>query len=72
MAEPHGPQHRVVAFLRQEQLPAMPESHVRLAVLVHVRRVAPGPAQPVQVESCTLADVDEEPDVSLAPDVAAC
>ena len=72
MAEPHGPQHRVIALLRKEQLPAMPEPHVGLAVLVHVWRVAPRPAQPVQIEGCALADVDEEPDVSLAPDVTAC
>lgn len=71
MAEPHGPQHRVVALLRQEQLPAMPESHVRLAVLVHVWRVAIRATQPVQVKGSALADIDEEPNVSLAPEVAA-
>lgn len=67
MPQPQRPEHRVVPLLRQEQLPAMAQAHVRLAVLVHVGGVAPGPAEPVEVESRALADVDEEPDIALAP-----
>lgn len=72
MPEPQRPKHRVVALLRQEQLPAMSQPHVRLAVLVHVGRVAPRPAKPVEVEGRALADVDEEADVALAPVVVFC
>lgn len=67
MAQPEVPQHRVIALLVQEQLPAVAEPHVGLAVFVNVRGVAERARHAVEVKDAALADVDEEANVLLAP-----
>lgn len=67
MAEPEAAEHRVVAPLVEEELAPVPQADVHLAVPVDVRRAAEAARLAVQVEDGALADVDEEPDVALAP-----
>lgn len=66
MTEPQVPQHGIVPFLVQEQLPAEPQAQIRLAVAVDIRRmtITAGPAR--EVEHAALADVDEQSNVLLA------
>ena len=66
VTKPQAAQHGVVAFLVEEQLAAVAQAHVDLAVLVDVGRVAEGARAAREVEDAALADVDEEADVFLA------
>lgn len=68
MAEPHAAHHGVVPLLVEEQLAAVAQADVDLAVLVDVGRVAEAARHAVQVEDGALADVDEETDIALAPE----
>ena len=66
VAEPEGAEHGVVAALVQVQLAAVAEAHVDLTVAVYVGRVAEGAGGPVQVQDAAAADVNVQPDVTLA------
>lgn len=60
MLQPHVPQQSVVPLLVEEQLPAVPQARIDLAVLVEVRGVRPSAFPSVKVEDHAFADVDEE------------
>lgn len=66
LAEPEAAQHRVVALLVEEELAAVAEAHVHLAVLVDKGRGAPRAAGAVEVKDGALADIDEQADILLA------
>ena len=66
VAQPHAPERHVVPLLVQEQLAAVAQPHVHLAVLVDVGRVGEAAASAMQHEDDAAADVEEEPDRLLA------
>lgn len=60
VAQPQVAEEGVVALLVQEQLAAVAQAHVHLAVLVDVGRVGEAAALAVQHEHHAAADVEEE------------
>jgi hypothetical protein len=67
MAQPNGPQKRIISLLVQEELPTVPQSRIYLTVFINIRCDHPRARGVVEVEYCALADVDKETDVLLAP-----
>lgn len=67
MSQPQIPQERIIPLLVQEQLPAVAQVHVHLAVLVDIGRVGEGARLPVHHEDDAAADVEEEAYGVLAP-----
>lgn len=66
MAEESVAQHRVIAALVQEQLPAMTQAQIRLAVLVDVWRAAVRSRLAEEIEDTALADIEEKTNILLA------
>jgi hypothetical protein len=66
MAKPQVPQHGIIPLLMQKKLPPMAKAHVRLAILINVRRIGEGARHAMQIKDAALADVDEETYVLLA------
>jgi hypothetical protein len=67
MLQPCVPQQSIVALLVEVKLPSMAETWINLAKLVNVRRHHPAARIVVQIENCTLPNIDKETNVNLAP-----
>ena len=66
MLQPYIPQKGIISALVQEQLPAVAEIGIDLAMLVEVGGVGPAAVAGVEVEDHAFANVDEEADVVAA------
>jgi hypothetical protein len=67
MTKPDCSEQSIVTFLVKEQLPRMSQTRIDLAVFIDIGSDHPGAGGVVGVEYSAFSDVDEEPNVLLAP-----